>query len=104
MSDRSSVLPVVLIRRHVGERADQHPGLRSRTLHEPTDAEVHYLHDAFPVDHHVARFDVSVDDASFVSIIQRFGRPARRSLASTTEVSPGRRKLPARGFGLPPAP
>ena len=53
-----------LLRRHVGDSADDVAVLRQRVgVHEAGDAEVHDLDVAGVAQHHVLRLDVAVDDA-----------------------------------------
>ena len=62
-----------LLRRHVGDRADDVAvGGERVAVQEPCDAEVHHLHVAVAVQHHVLGLHVAVDDALAVGEGQSF--------------------------------
>ncbi len=71
-ADRKDVAAVVddlsrdLLRGHVVERANQHPGHGHPGLGDPGDAEIEDLYPAFFLDHDVGRLHVAVDDRHLV--------------------------------------
>ena len=96
-SDRAiDVLAAELLRRHVGERADQFAGTRAvatsmviasaaTAADALRDAEVHHLDVPVGADHHVGGLQIPMDDPPRVREVQRvgdFGRDAKRHLQS----------------------
>ena len=64
------VLAVILLGRHVGERAHQHTGHGPRGFKDPGNAKIHHLHRTVLVDHDVARFDVAVNNAPLMGVVE----------------------------------
>ncbi len=64
--------PLCLLRRHVGEGADDVAGLgQGRAIGEAGDPEVHQLRPRLTVGYlHVLRLDVAVDDAARVGVVE----------------------------------
>ena len=64
------MFPVILFRRHVSVGPDEHSGLGLGGVQHASDAEIHHLHHAFLVHHHVARLDIPMNDPPFMRVIE----------------------------------
>ncbi len=90
-------IPGDLLRAHVGQRADQLPFaclqcFGRRRFEKSGDAEVEHLRLAQAIDQDVARFDVAVDDAPLVRVLEGVANP-RREVKPSRHVQIGRRHV-----------
>ena len=65
---------MILLRGHVGESSDQRSRLSLRRFDKPGDAEVNDFHCSLFVHHDVAWFDVAVNDAALVGVVEGAAR------------------------------
>ena len=76
-----------LLRRHVVGRAQHHAGLGHRDVADARDAEIENLDHALAIGHHVGGFDVAVDDAFVVRVVEAAGH-----LLDDLELAPHRNR------------
>ena len=88
------VLAVILLRRHVGKRPDEHSGLGLGSFHHPRNAEVHDLDDAFLAEHHVSGLDVAVNNSALVGVVESAtGLDGVRQLQGKRQIGPAADQL-----------
>ncbi len=61
---------VILLWRHVRKGTDEHARLRFGVFQNARNAEIDHLDGAVFAEHHVARFDVAVNDASLMRVVE----------------------------------